>query len=62
MATLPTEVIEAVEETINPEVMEELLMSAQNSEFALQIIAGFLLFFTVVALCYFCYKFFRIFF
>lgn len=58
----PTEVTEASkdpEETIS---LQELVQSVHNTESACQYIAGFLLFFVVCALCYFSYKFFKIFF
>lgn len=60
--TAPTQVIEVVEQidyTQNIEALAELLNT--NAEY-LGLISGFLLFFVVIALCYFVYKFFRIFF
>lgn len=72
--TLPLETIpNIIEETI-PQVIEvaetvdytalltELLGSAQNMEYCLTLITGFSLFAVIVCLCYFCYKFFKIFF
>lgn len=53
------EVIEVIDYTSNLERIESLL--SMNAD-ASALISGFLLFFTVVALCYFVYKFFRIFF
>lgn len=61
-ATEITEVMEVVEQIDYTEFLEQILTCSQNMEYALQIIAGFALFFVVVALCYFCYKFLRIFF
>lgn len=43
-------------------LIEQLLGTAQNIEYVLNLLAGFGLFFVVVLLCYFSYKFFRIFF
>ena len=59
--TLATEVIEMVG-TTDTALMEQLLGTAQNIEYVLNLLAGFGLFFVVVLLCYFSYKFFRIFF
>ena len=55
-------VMEMADQADYMELLEGILLSAQNTEYAVQLIAGFLLFFVVVLLCYFCYKFFRIFF
>ena len=55
------EVIEVVEGLPYNEILNQIYTSLQNVEYSLQILAGFGLFFIVVALCYFCYKFFRIF-
>lgn len=66
--TEPSETAEptpVTEETQDPDEMfslQELLQSAKNTESACQYIAGFLLFFVVCVLCYFSYKFFKIFF
>lgn len=66
--TEPSETAEptpVTEESQDPDEMfslQELLQSAKNTESACQYIAGFLLFFVVCALCYFSYKFFKIFF
>lgn len=57
----PTEVTEVTEDPDDAFSLQELLQSARNTETACQYIAGFLLFFVVCALCYFSYKFFRIF-
>lgn len=59
MATEATEVIEAVDYTpLLEDVAGKLSLIADASVW----IQGFLLFFVVVVLCYFVYKFFRIFF
>ena len=58
----PTAVIEMAEQIDYSELLANILASSQNTEYALQLISGFLLFFVIVVLCYFCYKFFRIFF
>lgn len=64
--TEPTETIPLVTEvTIDPEdedMLSLILTSQQNTEYATQLIAGFGLFFVVCVICYFSYKFFRIFF
>lgn len=57
----PTEVTEVTEDPDDAFSLQELVQSARNTETACQYIAGFLLFFVVCALCYFSYKFFRIF-
>ena len=57
-----TPVMEMAEQIDYTELLGNILVSSQNAEYALQMIAGFLLFFVIVVLCYFCYKFFRIFF
>ena len=69
MATVPPETVPAVTEVIEvaesidyTPLLSEMLTSLQNNEMLLGYIYSFLLFFVVVALCYFCYKFFRIFF
>lgn len=63
--TEPTETIPMVTEVaIDPDedTLSQLLTSHRNTEYATQLIAGFCLFFTVFIICYFSYKFFRIFF
>lgn len=64
--TSPTEsvaqVIEVVETIDYTEILTDILGSAQNMEYALQLLSGFALFAVVVCVCYFCYKFFRLFF
>ncbi len=57
-ATEITEVIEVVEAV----GMEQLLENTSLIASGVQLLSGFALFFVVVLLCYFCYKFFRIFF
>lgn len=72
--TIPAETVaETVAETI-PEVIEvtetidytailvQIMENTGNMEYFLYLLTGIALFFTVVCLCYFCYKFFRIFF
>lgn len=65
METAPTEaitqVIEVVETTDHTDILTNILGSAQRMEYALNLLSGFSLFAVVVCLCYFCYKFFRIF-
>ena len=59
----PTEP-QVTEETQDPDTTDPLLQvlqSVQNTESACQYIAGFCLFFVVCLLCYFSYRFFRIF-
>ena len=56
-----TEVIEVVETIDYTDILTNILGSAQNVEYCLQLLSGFALFAVVVCLCYFCYKFFRIF-
>ena len=64
--TEPTVTIPMVTEVaIDPDeedTLSQLLTSHRNTEYATQLIAGFCLFFTVCIICYFSYKFFRIFF
>ena len=62
IATEAAQVIEIVETTDYSPLLEQLLGTSQNIEYALQLLTGFGLFFVIVLLCYFCYKFFRIFF
>lgn len=59
--TIP-QVIEVVETIDYTATLEQILGSVQNVEYFLYLMTGFALFFVVVCLCYFCYKFFRIFF
>ncbi|MBQ7129893.1 MAG: hypothetical protein IJO21_02475 [Oscillospiraceae bacterium] len=59
--TIP-QVIEIVETADYTAILNQIFGSVQNVEYALQLICGFALFAVVVCLCYFCYKFFRIFF
>lgn len=59
--TIP-EVIEVVETIDYTAILEQILGSTQNVEQFLYYLTGFALFAVVVCLCYFCYKFFRIFF
>lgn len=63
LATEATEIIEATQAVIDysPQLEELQRLASLNADASVQI-AGFLLFFTVVILCYFAYKFFRIFF
>ena len=63
-STAPTvfnEVIEVATQTDYTELLNHILASTQNAEYALQMLSGFGLFVVIVLLCYFCYKFFRIF-
>ena len=62
IATEAAQVIEIVETTDYSPLLEQLLGTSQNIEYALQLLTGFGLFFVIALLCYFCYKFFRIFF
>lgn len=63
METLPTEVIEVAAEVIDyVPAFQKLIMSNQNIEELLGYLVSFDLFFVVVLLCYFGYKFLRIFF
>ena len=57
--TVPTQIIEVIDYT---PILEDIRTAAEMSADASVLIAGFLLFFVVVTLCYFVYKFFRIFF
>lgn len=67
-ATIPetvpaaTQVIEIVETTDYNGILNAILVSTQNSELLLGYLSAFALFAVVVCLCYFCYRFFRIFF
>lgn len=60
-STEPTEVIEVVENDYTG-MLTSILQEVQGFAYTSQLIAGFLLFFVVVTLCYFSYKFFKIFF
>ena len=61
IASVPTEAIEMViEETVSP-LLEQIAVNTSLIADASVWIQGFLLFFVVVVLCYFVYKFFRIF-
>lgn len=63
--TEPTEIPVIPEETNDSDadtLLGQLVESQQNTEYATQLISGFCLFFVVCILCYFGYKFFRIFF
>ncbi len=64
--TIPEEtviqVIEVVETIDYSAILSQMFNSIVNMEYALQLIASFSLFAVVVCLCYFCYKFFKIFF
>lgn len=62
METIPTEVIEVIEVIDYTETLNSILAFANLTADASVQIAGFLLFFVVVTICYFAYKFFRIFF
>lgn len=63
METLPTESVSQVIEVIDyTPYLERIEAYANLSADASVLIAGFLLFFVVIILCYFAYKFFRIFF
>ena len=63
LETVATEIIEATQPFIDYTAqLEEIQRLAILSAHASVQITGFLLFFAVVILCYFAYKFFRIFF
>ncbi len=51
-----------VTEATTPENLEMIVESVQRLDVMAQLICGFLLFFVVVTLCHFCYRFFKIFF
>ena len=71
--TIPETIPQSVQETI-PQVMEvvettdytallaQIFENTSNIEYFLYLLTGCALFLVVVCLCYFCYKFFRIFF
>lgn len=58
----PTEVTEVVEEVESTESLNAIEVYVESSNDYLRIISGCVVFFTVVTLCYFSYKFLRIFF
>ena len=60
--TLVTEVMEVAETIDYSEVLESLLGHIQNIEVLSGYLVSFGTFLVVVLLCYFCYKFFKIFF
>lgn len=62
--TIPaaTDVIEVVETIDYTPMLNEILAKLQSMESAALLLSSFALFAVVVCLCYFCYKFFRIFF
>lgn len=62
--TIPavTEVMEVMETIDYTETLTALLESSQNLELLQGYLVSFGLFLIVVVLCYFCYKFFKIFF
>lgn len=62
MGTEPTTVTEIIEVIDYTPILERIESYASQAVDASVLIAGFLLFFVVVVLCYFAYKFFRIFF
>lgn len=62
METVPTEVVEVIEAMDYTETLNNILAFCNLTADASVLIAGLLLFIVVVILCYFAYKFFRIFF
>lgn len=60
--TLPTQVIEVVEVIDYSELLNSVIGQLVTLNELTQYLAGFALFFVIIALCYFVYKFFRIFF
>lgn len=54
--------VNAIMEVADSETLAAILESCQNSEILLGYLVGFGLFFVVVLLCYFSYRFFKIFF
>ena len=63
VSTVPTEVLETIAEVVDyTPLLEEIAGYAAVSADASVYMTGFLLFFVVVVLCYFGYKFLRIFF
>lgn len=61
VSTEPTQVIEVIDHDYNGP-LTVILQEIQGFSYTAQLIASFLLFFVVVILCYFSYKFFKIFF
>lgn len=69
METIPTDIIPAFTEVMEvaeqidySEILDSLLSHVQNMELLQGYLVSFGAFAVVVALCYFCYKFFKIFF
>lgn len=62
METVPTEVVEVIEAIDYTETLNNILAFSNLTADASVLIAGLLLFIVVVIICYFAYKFFRIFF
>lgn len=60
--TIPTQVIEVVEVIDYTELLNSVIGQLVTLNELTQYLAGFALFFVIIALCYFVYKFFRIFF
>ena len=60
--TLPTQVIEVVEVIDYTESLNSVIGQLVTLNELTQYLTGFALFFVIIALCYFVYKFFRIFF
>ena len=60
--TIPTQVIEVVEVIDYNESLNSVIGQLVTLNELTQYLAGFALFFVIIALCYFVYKFFRIFF
>ena len=60
--TIPTQVIEVVEVIDYTELFNSVIGQLVTLNELTQYLAGFALFFVIIALCYFVYKFFRIFF
>ena len=56
------QVIEAAETVDYSAIQEQILTSVRGIESATLLLSSFALFAVVVCLCYFCYKFFKIFF
>lgn len=61
-ATQPVQVIEVVDAIDYTEQLTAIINHLLSLGDGINLIAGFLLFFVVVVLCYFVYKFFRVFF
>ena len=69
METIPTDIIPAITEVMEvaeqidySEILDSLLSHVQNMELLQGYLVSFGAFAVVVVLCYFCYKFFKIFF